>query len=76
MKLEGQKREIFCFCKILKHLNIPLAVLKGNAPYLFLFSAKKQNRVTAFLGRYYSLFPMLFYPWTKLLHIFMQYSSN
>ena len=57
MKLEGQKREIFCFCKILKHLNIPFVVLKGNAPYLFLFSAKKQNRVTAFLGRYYSLFP-------------------
>ena len=57
MKLEGQKREIFCSCKILKQLNIPFAVLKCNAPYFFFFPAKKQNKVTAFLGRYYSLFP-------------------
>ena len=72
MKLEGQKREIFCSCNILKHLNIPFAALEGNAPYLFFLSAKKQNRVTAFLGRNYSLFPThTVLSLDELLHVFL-----
>ena len=72
MKLEGQKREIFCSCNILKHLNIPFAALEGNAPYLFFLSAKKQNRVTAFLGRNYSLFPThAVLSLDELLHVFL-----
>ena len=72
MKLEGQKREIFWFCNILKHLNIPFAALEGNAPYLFFLSAKKQNRVTAFLDRNYSLFPThAVLSLDELLHVFL-----